>query len=123
MSLYGVTLIIGFVAAVVQICTDPRITRQYLRKATVAVVVYIAYGLIALPGLVVLIRHASGPHADATLFTAFLAWVGLGVLGLIRFTPRLQGQAPPQFLEHFGVLDVICLIVLMTCVGASLIGV
>ncbi len=42
--------------------------------------------------------------------------------GMIRFAPRLKGQAPPQFLEHVGWPDALCLIVLLAGVATALGG-
>lgn len=120
--IYGIALAIGFVAAIFQLCTDPRITRQYLRGATLGVVLYLAYICVAIAGLIVLLPHAHDPHAVQTLFVAFLGWVGLGVLCLIRHVPRLRGQAPPAFLDHVGWPDAICLLVLIAGIATALSG-
>ena len=120
MGLYGIALVIGFAAAIFQICIDPRITRRYLTKASLAFALYMAYCGAAIVGLTLLIQYAQGPHAVQSLSAAFMGWTGLGVLGLIRFAPRLRGQAPPRFLERVGVVDAACLIALVAGVATAL---
>ena len=118
----GVTVLIAVVAAIVQLATDKRITPGYLRKSSIAVVLYLAYTAVGVAALVWLMPQAHGPHATDAMLIAFLAWIGLGVLALIRFAPRLQGQSPPQFLEHVGVLDAACLAVMIGAIVAGLEG-
>jgi hypothetical protein len=118
----AITAIVFIVAAAVQILTDKRITPGYWRKGFVAAALYLAYTAVAIAALVWLMPLATGPHAVDSMLIGFLGWVGLGVLGLIRFAPRLQGQAPPQFLEHVGWPDALCLIVLVGGVAAGLGG-
>ena len=120
--IFGITTVALFIVAIVQLFTDKRITRGYLRKSWISVGLYLAYTIIAIMALNLLMPHAPGPHAVQSLFVAFLGWIGLGILGLIRFAPRLEGQAPPQFLEHVGAIDALFLIVLVAGVGAALGG-
>ena len=95
-------------SALVQIFTDPRITRKFLANTMIAFAVYAAH--VAIGGTVLLFLLPRGPNAAAGLTAAFLGWVGLGALGLIRFAPRLR--EPPRFLLHFGIADAVCLLVI-----------
>jgi hypothetical protein len=47
------------------------------------------------------------PEAAIGVTVALMGWIGLGMLGLIRFAPRLR--EPPRVLLRFGVADAICL--------------
>ena len=95
-------------SALVQIFTDPRITRKFLTNTMIAFVVYAAH--VAIGGTVLLFLLPRGPNAAAGMTVAFLGWVGLGALGLIRFAPRVR--EPPRFLLHFGIPDVVCLLII-----------
>ena len=48
-----------------------------------------------------------GPDDALGATAAFLGWVGFGMLGLIRFAPRLR--EPPRWLMQVGIADLICL--------------
>lgn len=98
----------------VQIFTDPRITRKFVRKSVIAIAVYAAH--IALGALVLFVLIPHGPNAALGVTLAFVGWVGLGVLGLIRFAPRLR--TPPSALLHFGFADALCLL----AIGAGIVS-
>jgi hypothetical protein len=102
-----VVLAVG-VSAVVQIFTDPRITKPFLGKSLVALAVYAAH--IAVGGGAMILLLPQGPDAAVGVTVAFLGWVGLGMLGLIRFAPRLR--EPPPLLMQFGIADAICLVMI-----------
>jgi len=93
-----------------QMLTDPRITRQFIRKTMVCVAVYLVYAAIGIGFLFMLIRVGRGSNAVVGILAAFVGWICLGVLGLIRFVPRLR--EPPRWLMHVGIADVICLLVI-----------
>ena len=94
-------------SALVQIFTDPRITRKFITNSVIASAVYAAHVAI---GGTILWFLPRGPNAAAGVTVAFLGWVGLGALGLIRFAPRLR--EPPRFLLHFGIPDAVCLLMI-----------
>lgn len=95
-------------SALVQIFTDPRITRKFLANTLVAFLVYAAHVAIGL--LVMAYLLPLGPDAAAGITVALLGWIGLGALGLIRFAPRLR--EPPRFLLRFGPADAVCLLLI-----------
>jgi len=47
-----------------------------------------------------------------------VGWIGLGVLGLIRFAPRLR--EPPRWLMHVGLIDIVCVLMIGGGLGAAL---
>ncbi len=96
------------VSALAQALTDPRVTRQFVYRSLIAFAVYAVHVAIGL--LVVLYLLPFRPEAAVGATMAFLGWVGLGGLGLIRFAPRLR--EPPRFLLRFGVADAICLLLI-----------
>jgi hypothetical protein len=93
------------VSAIVQIFTDPRITGTFIAKSLVALAVYAGHVAVGIVVMVYLLPR--GPDAAIGVPVAFLGWVGLGALGLIRFAPRLR--EPPRFLLRFGLPDLLCL--------------
>jgi hypothetical protein len=93
-----------------QMMTDPRITRQFIRKTMVCVAIYLVHTAIGIGLLFLLIRVGRGPNAIVGVLTAFVGWILLGVLGLIRFVPRLR--EPPRWLMHVGIADAVCLLVI-----------
>lgn len=95
-------------SALVQIFTDPRITRQFLAKSIIALAVYAAHAAIGVS--VILLLLPRGPDAAAGVVAAVLGWLGLGFLGLVRFAPRLR--EPPKILMRYGVADAACLLVI-----------
>lgn len=100
-------------SSLLQILTDPRITRTFIKKSLAAFVVYaghVAVGLFVLSNLLPL-----GPDTAGGTTLAMLGWVGLGGLGLVRFAPRLR--EPPAFLLHFGPADAVCLL----AIGAGIV--
>jgi hypothetical protein len=90
----------------IQMMSDPRITRRFIRTTMIAVAFYLVHIAIGVGVLFLLIKVGRGPHAIDGLLIAFLGWVGLGILGLIRFAPRLR--EPPRFLMHVGIGDIAC---------------
>ena len=111
------TIITVMLAALVQTLTDPRITRAFIRKTLVAIAVYAAHVAIGIALPFVLIKIGRGPHAVYGVLVAYLGWIGLGVLGLIRFVPRLR--EPPAILLHFGYADAVCLAAIAGGVAAA----
>ena len=101
----------------VQMMSDPRITRKFIRKTMVAVAFYLLHTAIGIGFLFVLVRFGRGPHAIGGLLIAFVGWICLGVLGLIRFAPRLR--EPPRWLMHVGIADVVCLLAIAGGVAAT----
>jgi hypothetical protein len=109
LELAKVFIVLAIIAqAIAQILTDPRITKKFLAKSTVAFALYAAHVAIAI--LVVAYLIPKGPASATGVTTAVLGWIGLGALGLIRFAPRLR--EPPTFLMHFGIADIVCLLLI-----------
>lgn len=104
---YGLFLVVVAVglSALVQICTDPRITKEFAAKSLVALAVYTAHVAVGIVVVMVLLPH--GPDAAIGVTVAFFGWVGLGGLGLVRFAPRLR--EPPRLLMQFGIADAVFL--------------
>jgi hypothetical protein len=114
----GVFLVIVAVglSALVQIFTDPRITREFVAKSLVALAIYAAH--VALGIGVVLYLASLGPKAAVGAAIAAFGWIGLGGLGLVRFAPRLK--EPPRVLMQFGIPDLICLAMIAGGIGAAI---
>src|SRR5688500_18300474 len=96
-------LVISF-AAINQIRSDPRITREFRRNSYIALVGYVVCSGL---GLLVLFALVQGPQSDLTAFAAagfMLSWIAFGTLWLIRLAPRLL-QPPRLLLRAWGVLD------------------
>jgi hypothetical protein len=103
-------------SAAVQILTDPRITRRFIYRTLLAIAVYAAHCTVGF--LVVLYLLPIGTdHAAAGVAAVVVGWIGLGVLGLIRFAPRLR--EPPRFLARFGPADGICLLVISAGIASA----
>jgi hypothetical protein len=109
---YTVILIVAVaISAVVQICTDPRITKDFIWKSFLALAVFAVHLTI---GILVMISVVSGPASTAvtiSMVAAWFGWLGLGGLGLVRFAPRTR--EPPRWLMHFGLPDIVCLAVII----------
>jgi hypothetical protein len=93
------------VSAIVQIFTDPRISARFVARSLLALGVYAVHVGVGILVLLFLLPH--GPASAAGLTLAFLGWVGLGALGLVRFAPRLR--EPPGWLLRVGPADAACL--------------
>ena len=90
-------------AALVQIWTDPRITREFRRKSFIALA---AYALFVSLGLTVLFSVAR-PGNDLAAFAGagfMFSWIAFGALWLARLAPRLR-QPPGFLLQAWGTLD------------------
>lgn len=106
-------VVIGLaLASVVQAVTDPRISRDFLRRSLVALAFYAVHTAV---GIVLLIFVVPQDVAPWGLGVALVGWLGLGALGLIRMAPRLR--EPPRRLMRFGAVDVACLA--MVAVGLA----
>jgi len=105
-------------SACVQIFTDPRITRAFVWKSLLALIIFFLHCLVGT--FVVFYLLPWNPEAAAGAVTAMIGWIALGALGLIRFAPRTR--EPPKWLLHFGIADIVCLIAIAAGV-ASVAGV
>jgi hypothetical protein len=106
-GLIAIVIAVGL-SALIQIFTDPRITGEFIWKSLVALAVYAAHVAVGIVVMVYLVPW--GPDAALGVVAAFLGWVGLGMLGLIRFAPRTR--EPPRLLMHVGIADVVCLVMI-----------
>jgi len=95
-------------SALVQIFTDPRITRRFVATSLVALLVYAVH--IGVGMLVMVFLLPWGPDAAPGATIAILGWIGLGGLGLVRFAPRLR--EPPAMLMRFGPVDAVFLLMI-----------
>ena len=116
MTTFGVLLAVLAVgvSALVQIFVDPRITRSFIYRTLIAIALFAVQVALGIVVIAYLVPH--GPDAALGVVIAFLGWLGLGTLGLIRFAPRLR--EPAAMLRHVGVADIVCL--LMTGLGIGL---
>ena len=104
--IYLVVVLAVGISALGQIFTDPRITRAFIWKSLMVLAIYfvqVAIGMFILIFLLPWNRNAAGAAA-----VALVGWVALGGLGLLRVAPRTR--EPPQWLMHFGIADVVCLL-------------
>jgi hypothetical protein len=102
-------------SAVVQILTDPRITRDFLMRSLLATAVYLIHCGAGVTVVAYLLPRDPG-NAGA-IAAGILGWIGLGMLGLIRFAPRLR--EPPRVLLHVGVADAACLLMIAFAVASA----
>lgn len=96
-------------SAAVQLFTDPRINKRFIQKSLVALLVYFVHAAIG--GSVLYVLIPLGPKAALGVTLAFVGWIGLGVLGLIRFSPRLK--TPPKMLLQVGAADAVFLLLIV----------
>jgi hypothetical protein len=113
-GLFLAILAVGL-AAVVQVLTDPRITRRFILRSLAAFGVYAAH--VSLGLAVVFLLLPQGPGAAAGVTLLLLGWIGLGALGLVRFAPRLR--EPPAVLARFGIADALCLLAMLCGILAA----
>jgi hypothetical protein len=108
-SLTLLPMLVAIIASsLVQIFTDPRITKAFINKSIVALLVYGAHLAVGIGVTQFLLPQ--GPDTAAGITVALLGWIGLGGLGLVRLAPRLR--EPPQVLLHFGIADGLCLMLI-----------
>ena len=93
-------------SALVQVFTDPRITKAFVWKSLLAIAVYALHGSVGVGVLFLLWSDYRGSNAALGAITAWMGWLGLGFLGLVRFAPATR--QPPRFLMHFGIPDAMC---------------
>lgn len=119
------TLLIAVIAALinlVQVLTDPRITRAFIMRTFHAIGLYVLF--LSVPALPFLLLGGTVPvsgtpeRAALGVVLALVAWFGLGLLLLLRTAPRLQ--PPPAFWLRFGVVDVA--LILMVALGVGLVA-
>jgi hypothetical protein len=103
------------ISAIVQIFTDPRITAAFIAKSLLVMAVYAVH--VAAGFTVMWLLLPKGPDAALGATAAFLGWVGLGMLGLIRFAPRLR--EPPGWLLRVGIADLVCLVLIAGGVASA----
>ncbi len=103
------------IAAIVQIRADPRISRAFIHRSLLVLALYAAF--LAVGFMLMWFLLPKGPDSALGATAAFLGWVGFGVLGLIRFAPRLR--EPPRWLMRVGVADLICLALIAGGVAAA----
>src|SRR5882757_5338015 len=107
LTLLMLVLLVG-VAVILQIATDPRMSKTFVGQTFLAIAVYATHVAIAV--VVMLYWLPWGPDAALGVTVAMVGWIGLGVLGLIRFAPRLR--EPPRWLMHVGLIDIVCVLMI-----------
>src|ERR1700748_3257024 len=86
------------VSSVIQIKTDPRITNTFIRESLLAMGVFAVHGLIGFGVMIFLGFYLANPDQRQAMagyvVAAWMGWLGLGGLGLIRHAPRTT--EPPK---------------------------
>ena len=98
-------------AALAAARADPRVDRAVAVKTIGLLLIYLAYAVAGV--LLVFAVLPPGPAGEtrATIGTLFmLAWIGFGMLWLIRLVPRLR-EPPALLARPFGPVGVGCLVV------------
>ncbi len=103
------------ISAIVQVLTDPRITGKFICRSMLALLIYAVHCAAGATAMWWLLPK--GPDAAAGATAAVLGWIGFGMLGLIRFAPRLRD--PPRWLLHVGLADAICLLLIVGGVASA----
>ena len=103
------------ISAIAQCLTDPRITREFIYKSLLAMVIYAVHCAAGFTAIWWLLPK--GPDAALGATAALVGWIGFGGLGLIRFVPRLR--EPPRWLMHVGLADVVCLVLIVGGVASA----
>ncbi|MBI3743096.1 MAG: hypothetical protein HY261_02245 [Chloroflexi bacterium] len=103
------------ISGLAQILTDPRITRDFRHKSLLALAVYAVHCAVGFAAVWLLLPK--GPEAALGATAAVLGWIGFGMLGLIRFAPRLR--EPPRWLMHVGMADLACLMLIVGGVASA----
>ena len=103
-AILALVLAVG-VSAIVQILTDPRVTPGFISKGLLALIVYVVHCATGFAAIWLLLPK--GPAAALGVTAAFFGWIGLGMLDLIRFVPRLR--EPPAWVMRVGIADLACL--------------
>lgn len=94
---------------VLRFVSRPQFRWTFVSATMVAAIVYAAH--VFLGSIVLILSVGRDPQGAAGYFVAFLGWLGLGTLDLIRMVPRTR--EPPAFLMTPGAADAICLIVIV----------
>jgi hypothetical protein len=117
-GLAAVALMVAIaIGAIAQIMTDPRISGSFIRNSLLVLALYAVF--LAAGFALMWLLLPKGPDAALGATAAFLGWVGFGMLGLIRFAPRLR--EPPRWLMRLGIADLVCLALIIGG-GASATG-
>jgi hypothetical protein len=111
----GMVLAIA-ISAIVQIFTDPRISRDFIYKSLIGLAVFAVHCAV---GIVVMLYVflPAGPDAAVAGVVAWFGWLGLGSLALVRYVPRLR--EPPRILLRVGILDLLCLLMVAGGIAAA----
>jgi hypothetical protein len=105
-------------AALAQIRSDPRITKEFRRRSYAALgfyAVFVACGIVAL----FLFPFRPGSAVVALSGTVFiLAWIAIGALWLMRLAPRLK-EPPGWLMKPWSPLDWSLIVI---AIGAATLG-
>ena len=106
-----ITAVAVGLAALAAVRGDPRVDRAFAVKTIGLLLLYLAYAVAGV--LLVFAVLPPGPAGEtrAAVGTFFmLAWIGFGMLWLIRLVPRLR-EPPALLARPFGPVGVGCLVV------------
>ena len=106
-----ITVVAVGLAALAAARRDPRVDRAFAVKTLGLLVLYLCYCVLG--ALLMFAVLPPGPAGDtkAAVGTLFmLAWIGFGMLWLIRLVPRLR-EPPALLARPFGPIGLGCLIV------------
>jgi hypothetical protein len=119
MELGVLAVVAAGLAALAQIRSDPRITKEFRRRSYAALgfyAVFVACGIAAL----ILFPFRPGSEVVALSGAAFvLAWIALGALWLMRVAPRLR-EPPGWLMKPWSPLDWTLIVI---AIGAAALGV
>ncbi len=104
-----------------QMRTDPRITKEFLRKSIVVAGLYLLFAACGIGLLLAIMYLAHGAHAALLAIAFLLAWVALGVVWLIRTAPRLR-EPPRWLMQRWSFVDWTLLTVAVACLFSAVLG-
>ncbi len=114
-----IVVIAAGLAALAQIRSDPRITKEFRRKSYAALAFYAVFIICGI-GALLLFPFRPGSAVVASSAVAFiLAWTVLGALWLMRLAPRLR-EPPAWLMRPWSPLD---LTLIAIAIGAAAVAV
>ena len=106
-----ITAVAVGLAALAAVRGDPRVDRAFVVKTIGLLLLYLAYAVSGVLLVFAVLPPGPAGEARAAVGTLFmLAWIGFGMLWLIRLVPRLR-EPPALLAAPFGPVGVGCLVV------------
>ncbi len=116
-TVIAVLVAMGF--AIRQIRTDPRITKEFLRKSYIVAGWYLLFVACGMGIAAAILVSGGGKHGVLFLMAFFLDWVAIGVVWLIRTAPRLR-EPPRWLMRRWSALDWVLIAIAAGCLlGAA----